>query len=97
MLNIHIFWMYTCMYVWIHNILPFLVEIATDIFLNCIRSIWSHRGTKGILLFFQNTQTLHSKGVATPLICLPLPYMEGIVLICNIDLYCVIAIFNGHR
>ena len=28
-------------------------------------------------------------------VCLPLPYMEGIVLICNIGLYCVIALFNG--
>ena len=26
--------------------------------------------------------------------CLPLPYMEGIVLICNIDLHVVMAIFN---
>ena len=30
-------------------------------------------------------------------ICLPLPYMEGITLICNMDFYCVIAILNGHR
>ena len=39
-------------------------------------------------------------GLSTPVlshsfICLPLSYVEGIVLICNIDLYCVIAIFNG--
>ena len=30
-------------------------------------------------------------------ICLPLPYTEGIVLICNMDLNCVIAIFKDHR
>ena len=28
-------------------------------------------------------------------ICLPFSFVEGIVLTCNIDLYCVIAIFNG--
>ena len=45
----------------------------------------SHRGTKGILL------------LSHTFVCLPFPCMEGIVLICNIDLFCVIAIFNGHR
>ena len=29
-------------------------------------------------------------------ICFPLAYMEGIVLICNTDLYSVITMFNGH-
>ena len=36
-----------------------------------------------------------STPVSHSFICLPLPYMEGIVLICNIDIYCVIAISNG--
>ena len=47
--------------------------------------------------FFQKTRTLQSRGVVTlsHLDYLPFPYMEGIVLICNTDLYCVIAIFNG--
>ena len=30
-----------------------------------------------------------------PFICLPFQYMEGIVFICNIDVYCVKVIFNG--
>ena len=34
----------------------------------------------------------HQEVLSHSFICLPLPYMEGIVLICNIDLYCVTGI-----
>ena len=54
-----------------------------------------HRGTKGILLIFQIPERYNQEVLSHSFICLPLPYMEGIVSICNIDLYCVIAIFNG--
>ena len=57
-----------------------------------------HSGTKGILLFFfKRPERYNQEVLSHPFICFPLPCMEGIVLICNIDLYCVIAIFNGHR
>ena len=46
--------------------------------------------------FFKRPERYHQEVLSHSFICLPLPYMEGIVLICNIDLYCVIAIFNGH-
>ena len=55
------------------------------------------RRTKGILLFFQKPERYNQEVLSHSFICLPLPYMEGIVFICNIDLYFVIAIFNGHR
>ena len=45
--------------------------------------------------FFKRPERYNQEGLSHPFICLPLPYMEGIVLICNIDLYCVFAIFNG--
>ena len=55
-----------------------------------------HRGTKEILLFFfKRSERYNQEVLSHSFICLPLPYMEGIVLICNIDLYSVIAIFNG--
>ena len=57
----------------------------------------SHRGTKGILLFFKRSKRYNQEVLSHSFICLPLPYMEGIVWICNVDLYCVIAIFNGYR
>ena len=53
-------------------------------------------GDPKVYLFFQKTERYNKKLLSHSFICLPLPYMEGIVLICNIDLYCVIAIFNGH-
>ena len=54
-----------------------------------------HRGTKCILLFFSKDLILQSRGVITLFICLPLLHMEGIVLICNIDLYWLTGIFNS--
>ena len=47
--------------------------------------------------FFKRPECYNQEVLSHSFICLPLPYMEGIVLICNIDLYCVMAIFNGHR
>ena len=46
-------------------------------------------------IFFKRPERYNLEVLSHSFICLPLPYMEGIVLICNIDLYCVIAIFNG--
>ena len=45
--------------------------------------------------FFKRPERYTQEVLSHPFICLPLPYMEGIVLICNIDLFCAIAIFNG--
>ena len=45
--------------------------------------------------FFKRPEHYNQEVLSHPFISLPLPYMEGIVLICNMDLYCVIAIFNG--
>ena len=45
--------------------------------------------------FFKRPECYNQEVLSHSLICLPLPKMEGIVLICNIDLYSVIAIFNG--
>ena len=44
--------------------------------------------------FFKRSEHYNQEVLSYSFICLPLPYMEGIVLICNIDLYCIIAIFN---
>ena len=57
-----------------------------------------HRGTKGILLFFfKRSERYNQEVLSHSFICLLLPHMEGIVLVCNIDLYCATAIFSGHR
>ena len=45
--------------------------------------------------FFKRPERYNQEVLSHSFICLPLPYMEGIVLICSIDLYCVIAIFIG--
>ena len=45
--------------------------------------------------FFKRPARYNQEVLSHSFICLPLPYMEGIVFLCNIDLYCVIAIFNG--
>ena len=55
-----------------------------------------HGRSKGILLMFKRPERYNKEVLSHSFICLPLPYMEGIVLTCNIDLYCVIAICNGH-
>ena len=47
--------------------------------------------------FFKRPECYNQEVLSHSLICLPLPYMKGIGLICNINLYCVIAISNGHR
>ena len=41
--------------------------------------------------FFKRHERYNQEVLSHSFICLPLPYMEGIVLICNTDLYCVIA------
>ena len=53
------------------------------------------REQKVYFYFFKRPERYNQEGLSHSFICLPLPYMEGIVLICNIDLYCAIAIFNG--
>ena len=45
--------------------------------------------------FFKRLELYNQEVLSHSFICLPLPYMEGIVLICNIDLYCVTAILSG--
>ena len=50
---------------------------------------------KVYLYFFKRPKRYNEEALSHCFICLPLPFMEGIVLICNIDLYCVIGIFNG--
>ena len=47
--------------------------------------------------FFKRPEHYNPEVLSHPFICLPLPYVEGIVLIDNIDIYCAIAIFSGHR
>ena len=50
-------------------------------------AVGDHRGSNGYKWY--NKEVLsHS------FICLSLPDMEGIVLICNIDLYCLTVILN---
>ena len=44
---------------------------------------------------FKRPEHYNQEVLSHSFICLPLPYMEGIVSICNIDLHCVITIFNG--
>ena len=60
----------------------------------CLSHFNYHRGTKDFY-FFKRPECYNQEVLSHSFICLPLPYMEGIVLICNIDLYCVMAIFNG--
>ena len=45
--------MYTCIYVWINNILPFFVETVTVLFLNCVRNIWSKDSTYQAIIIRQ--------------------------------------------
>ena len=45
--------------------------------------------------FFKRPERYNQEVLSHSFICLPLPYMEGIVLICSIDLCYVMAIFNG--
>ena len=45
--------------------------------------------------FFKRPERYNQEVLSHSFICLPLPCMEGIVLLCNIDLFCVMAIFNG--
>ena len=44
--------------------------------------------------FLKRPERYNQEVLSHSFICLPLPYMKGIVLICSIDLYCVIGIFN---
>ena len=44
--------------------------------------------------FFKRPERYNQEVLSHSFICLPLPYVEEIILICNIDIYCVIAIFN---
>ena len=53
-------------------------------------------GDQTVYFYCKRPECYIQEMMSHPFICLPLPYMEGIVLICNIDLYCVIVIFNGH-
>ena len=53
-----------------------------------------HKDQK-VYFFFKRPECYNPEVLSHSFICLPLPCMEGIVLICNIDLYCEIEIFNG--
>ena len=54
------------------------------------------QGNKMYTFIFLNRPEHYNQQVLShSFICLLLPYMERIVLIYKIDLYCVIAIFNG--
>ena len=55
------------------------------------------KGNKRYTFIFSKDVNVTIKRCCRTFICLPLTYMEGIVLICNMDLYCVIEIFNSHR
>ena len=58
-----------------------------------ISSPRSHIGEKKVYFyFFERHERYNQEVLSHSFICLPLPYMEGIVLICNMDLYCVITI-----
>ena len=46
-------------------------------------------------IFFKTPERYNQEVLSHSFIFLPLPYMEGIDLICNIDLYCVTGIFSG--
>ena len=54
-----------------------------------------HGDQKVYFYFFKRPECTNQEMLSHSSICLPLPYMEGIVLRCNIDLYCVTEIFNG--
>ena len=55
----------------------------------------THRDQTLYFYFFKRPEHYNQEVLSHSFICLPLPYVEGIVLMCNIDLHCVIAIFNG--
>ena len=46
--------------------------------------------------FFKTPERYNQEVLSHSFICLPFPFMEGIVLICNTDLYSVIAIFMAQ-
>ena len=50
-----------------------------------------HREQKVYFLFFKRPERCNQEVLSHSFIPFPLPYMEGT----DIDLYCVIAIFNG--
>ena len=47
--------------------------------------------------FFKRPERYNQEVSSHSFICLPLPCMKGIDFICNIDLYCVKAIFNVRK
>ena len=47
--------------------------------------------------FFKRPERYNKEVLSHSFICVPLLHMESIVLIRNINLYCVIVICNGHR
>ena len=46
--------------------------------------------------FFKRSKRYNKEVLSHSFICLLLPFMEGIVLLYNINLYCIIAIIKGH-
>ena len=62
--------------------------------LNFQNPIVCQRETNGTFLYFRKTECYSQEVLLHSFICLPLPYVEGIVLICNFDLHCVTTTFN---
>ena len=78
--------------------LPFTFTSSITFALSPTRFTPSHVGDQAVYFyFFKRPQYYNQEVLSHFFICLPLPGMEGIVLICNIGLYCVTAICNGHR
>ena len=62
-----------------------------------VQLIWHIGDQKIHFYFFKRPEHYNQEVLSHSFSCLPLPYMEAIVLISSIDLYCAIVIFNGHR
>ena len=62
----------------------------------CEEQCYFRRNHKEILLFFTRPEHYNDEVLSHSFICLQLPHMVRIVLMCNIDLYCVTVTFNGH-
>ena len=65
-----------------------------DVVLHCSHHL-AQGNKKYTFIFSKRPERYNQEVLSYSFICLPLPSVEGIVLMCNIDLYCVIAIYNG--
>ena len=83
-----IIWSITVLHLWLIAVYRY----ACDHF-----GVTQHTGEQKLYFyfFFRRLECYNHEVLSCSFTCLPLPYVEGIVLISNIDLYCVLAIFNG--